>query len=248
MMTAASVKAIELGLKTATRRVLDPQPELLKDFRGQGHDSLRVTVKRGKTKKSALVPYPIHDLEQMSILQDISPYCCERLWVKQRWRVFRALNTSELEEKKRFQLLIQYGADLPTDRWRDCDQESFIRYAHDGDWKNQMFMPRWASRLDLWVLSVRLEQLGEMTEKDCAAEGIKKDYYDQVAAFGQGCLASVEAKTWSSRTPLENFRWFWNIVNEDRGHAWNDALWVWVIKFQPIKENVCPNVQSRPTT
>lgn len=50
----------------------------------------------------------------------------------------------------------------------------------DGPWRPSIHMPRWASRFDLTVTGVRLEEVGEVTEEEARLEG-----FDNLSEFRQ---------------------------------------------------------------
>jgi hypothetical protein len=71
-------------------------------------------------------------------------------------------------------------------------------------WKSPLFLPRRASRLVLHVQAVRAEPLQDVSEADARAEGVPD---------------------------REAYRALWDSINAERGHAWADNPWVWVVTF-----------------
>lgn len=74
-------------------------------------------------------------------------------------------------------------------------------------------MPRWASRITLGVVDVRVERLQEITTEDALAEGIAKH------------------EQW---TPRVQFSELWDSINAKRGYGWDSNPWVWVVEFQRV--------------
>lgn len=81
----------------------------------------------------------------------------------------------------------------------------------DGVWRPSIHMPRWASRLDLEVVSVRAERLQEITEEDVYAEGV-----------GHGRVS-----------PLLEFEELWDAINGNRA-TFASNPWVWRIEFSQV--------------
>lgn len=66
---------------------------------------------------------------------------------------------------------------------RESFRSAGIQYKSDGDkagpildnyrggWESPIHMPRWASRLTMDIVAVRIEPLGDISDADCAAEG-----------------------------------------------------------------------------
>lgn len=75
-------------------------------------------------------------------------------------------------------------------------------------------MPKWAARIWLRVLSVRVERLQEISLEDARAEGTESG------------LPSVN--------PIGNFSRLWNSLNAKRGYGWEANPWVWVIEFEKM--------------
>lgn len=85
--------------------------------------------------------------------------------------------------------------------------------AKDGvPWRPSIHMPRWASRITLEVVSVRVEQLQEISQWDARQEGVNWD--------AQGT------------TPIDAFQAFWESINSPG--SWDANPWVWVVGFSPV--------------
>lgn len=82
-----------------------------------------------------------------------------------------------------------------------------------------IFMPRWASRIQLEITNVRVERVQEISEEDAIAEGCDSSRHHSAAIQG----FSVGAKT--------NFRHLWQQLY---GDSWDCNQWVWVIDFKLV--------------
>jgi hypothetical protein len=84
-------------------------------------------------------------------------------------------------------------------------------------------MPRWASRITLEIVSVRVERLQEITEEDAAKEGIPTCIREDME-----CLLCNKPKPCLSR---EGFVGLWDSPN-GKTHPWASNPFVWVIEFR----------------
>ena len=91
----------------------------------------------------------------------------------------------------------------------------------DDKWKPSIFMPRWASRITLEIVSVRVERLQEITEEDAIKEG--------ALSLGD---PSGEAD-WSVGFAKACFQRLWDSINGKK-YPWKDNPFVWVIEFRRI--------------
>lgn len=101
--------------------------------------------------------------------------------------------------------------------WADGDPQ-------DGDWtkpRPSIHMPRWASRILLEIVSVRVERLQDISEADARAEGC-----DPVS---WNCAPGYEQYT---REYREGFRKLWSQINGSV--SWNVNPWVWVVEFKQV--------------
>jgi hypothetical protein len=86
-----------------------------------------------------------------------------------------------------------------------------------GGWKPSIFMPRWASRINLEVTGVRVERLQDISEEDAIAEGVPLDY---VGKNGLTCTC----KQYKCR-----YVHLWIDINGPG--SWDANPWVWVVTF-----------------
>ena len=98
-------------------------------------------------------------------------------------------------------------------------------------WRPSIHMPRWASRIALEIISVRIERLQDIGKdeniNDVFEEGLSKHaYYEFVD--DEPCDINTEEA-------LEDYKELWNSINEKRGFGWDVNPWVWVIEFKRVK-------------
>ncbi|RVG29722.1 hypothetical protein [Sinorhizobium meliloti] len=84
-------------------------------------------------------------------------------------------------------------------------------------WKPSIFMPRWASRLTLPVMAVKIERLQDISDADATAEG----------------LAGVEL---DGMDPRGWYRDLWDSINGVG--AWAANPWVIAYSFDPLRKNI----------
>jgi len=131
----------------------------------------------------------------------------DRLWVRETW----CTNTSYNNWKPR---------DLPV----GCP--IWYRAQADDDiskWRPSIFMPRWASRINLEVKGVRVERVQDITEEGAMAEGVNANPY----YMSDGTIDDM-----MSISALANFEHLWNSINAKRGYGWETNPWVWVVEFE----------------
>lgn len=111
--------------------------------------------------------------------------------------------------------LVAYRADSVA----TFDRKEFFRWDDewDGDWRPSIHMPRWASRILLEIVSVRVERLQDISEADALAEGM---------TFPEG-LEHGEC-------PKTAFWALWGNINGPQ--SWHENPWVWVIEFQRVQQ------------
>lgn len=104
--------------------------------------------------------------------------------------------------------------------FRQGDGSMSVHYRADedevsgGPWRPSIFMPRWASRISLEVVEVRIQRLQEICIEDFEAEGV---YTEDDIHDGFDWQAH-----WVGR---------WDSIYGDRA-PWDSNPWVWVVSFR----------------
>lgn len=216
------VRAILEGRKTQTRRVVKPQPYITTRAGTEAWQWDHGPKGGYTTWRTDLSPLTFTG---MAIERRPSPYGKpgDRLWVRETWGV-----------------VDEYGSTkLPMFEYTNGRGELYktVRLYHRADgertdtlWRPSIHMPRWASRLTLEIVSVRVERLQEISEADCIAEGIIK-----LPATGRAVLshgAQYFGDCWN--TCREAYRALWDSINAKRGFGWDTNPWVWAIEFRRV--------------
>ena len=211
IFSAPMVRAILNGRKTQTRRVV------------QLTDSGRV--------KEPGSPRNWHLDDPEAVLA--CPYGVpgNRLWVRERWQLVDPL---EVAEERR-------GSRAP---FTGCQGPRAIpwvaAYRADGDlshpangapivWRSPVHMPRWASRITLEIVSVRVERLQEISAKDVLAEGALE--FDGPTTFIHDGSQAIYFPSMGYAQIA--FCDLWDSINAKRA-PWGSNPWVWVIEFRRI--------------
>lgn len=144
----------------------------------------------------------------------------DSLWVRETWKCEELPNGLDGVRFKADDKFIEIENTISaSDAWVESNRR-------DGKWRPSMFMPRWASRITLEILDVRVEQLQDITEADARAEG-----WD-----GRPC-PEIHADDYDPKiagSALEWYRNLWRRLNGKKA-PWKSNPWVWVITFPPNK-------------
>lgn len=86
-------------------------------------------------------------------------------------------------------------------------------------WRPSIFMPRWASRIQLEVQEVRVQRLQDISESDSEAEGVQPERSNNglVSCPARGIFAGL-----------------WNDINGDRA-SWDENPWVAALTFRVVE-------------
>lgn len=213
LFNAEMVRAILDGRKTQTRRVIKPQPPQGAHF-ALAPDIVRFWVNAPFSQEGN---QPVYDKE---IKVPYLPGCI--LWVR--------------EALTNWAGAAAYKADIDAMGSITLDDVQMVRGGSRPNllgfaawvWKRDIlpsiFMPRWASRITLEIVDVRVERVWDITHHDAIAEGIygvmeQRTYY--VAPGLKGKHPSPEVA----------FSTLWNSINVKRGFGWDTNPWVWVVEF-----------------
>lgn len=161
-----------------------------------------------------------------------------RLWVRETWG-------------QDFNLDPKYSLTCQEGRWRGplspCGTfhpyyRADLAESQSGFWKPSIFMPRWASRISLEVVSVHVERLQDISEGDAVAEGIvaedlppDSDNFHPPGSYGYVSGLHPFPKGTIYVKASQAYRELWDSINSDRGFGWDKNPWVWVIEFKKVE-------------
>ena len=165
LFSAPMVRSILEGRKTQTRRIIKPQPDFISPD----------NVPR-RTTGPGLHPY----------IPCIYGQPGDQLIVRETWRYADWTEEGEpwIEYADGSKMFVEF-TDIP-ERWNERlervwtelskdENYSIDNRAADRRWRPSIHMPRWASRITLEVVSVRVERLNEISEAEAVAEGIVRN-------------------------------------------------------------------------
>ncbi len=161
----------------------------------------------------------------------------DRLWIREAFRIdidFDGLSPSAAQTHCNAHdhgAGARYEADRPT-----LESASSAWGYGWGRLRSPMHMPRWASRIDIAVTSVRIERLQDITDDDAVAEGVGcwvcGQPYGGHAETDCECFHSTGCDGRASASA--SFQVLWDEINAKRGHPWNSNPWLWVVGFLRI--------------
>lgn len=153
-------------------------------------------------------------------IEDYCPYHnYTRLWVRETWR--KGITDSGLA--------VEYAADLNRTYLDDYpDQSTDWYWLDDMPWRPSIFMPRWASRITLEIVSVRAERVQDISERDAMSEGVNVSHY-----YCEEPTAELDGI--HRCDPVGKFAELWDSLNASRGYSWESNPWVWVISFRKLE-------------
>ncbi len=205
IFTGLSLVGLRLGVKTQTRRLLDPQP----------------TWKfRGNQKRGAVVHL---DPDGRFVATVGFGGACER-WTG---RCPYGPAGSELWVRETWSAPSEYDGMPPN----QIPRGAAIHYLADGRKpagagrvRSPLFLPRWASRWAVKLRVIRLQRLQQVTEEDARAEG--------VIPFGHYWrFCGDDRIEWT--TARGAFSMGWDLMHREGSAAsWESDPFVWVLDFE----------------
>jgi hypothetical protein len=152
--------------------------------------------------------------EWWSVADNLSKYQKgDVLWVRETWQETTWLHSSNDEYG------YIYKASLNGKVW-ECNDEGW-------KWRPSLFMPKSACRIFLEVVSVKVERLNEITERDTIAEGI--EWLNRNEFSGWKVYTDYLATT---SNPKVSFQSLWQSIKG--ADSWQANPFVWCISFKRI--------------
>ena len=156
----------------------------------------------------------------------------DRLWVRETWQYGPDVTAGMMAAGKMSRRHVVYAATVQDGH-------------HPPSWRPSIHMPRWASRITLEVIGVRVERLQEISEADAKAEGIysacihvpppihTETRYVAPGVKMVNAADEVDYEAPAHRTAKHAFECLWESIN---GYgSWSVNPWVWVVEFKRIK-------------
>lgn len=223
LFSGAMVRALLDGSKTQTRRVMKPQPKPTPaDYPGPA----------GHWWPSNIVQSMVHveqELQNKSggwerFANTICPYGRpgDRLWVRESWRGVVEISPPGAP--------IEHGVARYVPDQKHCRRVEYAAtQARDGEpWRPSIHMPRWASRILLEIVSVRVERLQDISVDDCRAEGI-----DQCYGLGSKAeIIDLAIRMGKFKEDVLRYATLWEQING--AGSWDANPWVWVVEFKRV--------------
>ena len=205
LFSAEMVRAILAGTKTQTRRVIVPQIERIEELIYQ------------RRKSGTIDEFTFLEFIKKCKYGQIG----DLLWVRETWKC-EELDSSGLDG-------VRFAADgafieientiSASNAWMEANRPG-------GKWRPSIFMPRWASRINLEITGVRVDRVQHISREDAKAEGGSNiwswDGKKPAKYHRRGVLNPYVA----------NYSVLWDEINAERGFGWDMNPWVYVIEFE----------------
>ncbi len=209
LFSAPMVRAILENRKTVTRRIVKYIPDL---------------------GEPPLWCHRAGSEELRNLIGDYRRYCpygqpVDKLWVRETWAA--RPDQDQLPPNMCDNSGLWWRASLPAfpQGYESCH----------GKWRPSIHMPRWASRINLEVTSVKAERLQDITEMDAMAEGIVECPIpaDEDGPNRIGYMVGPDdGKSGLDVSPRDSFRKLWESINGPG--SWDLNPWVWALSFKKI--------------
>lgn len=205
IMSADSVRAILAGNKTQTRRVFkNPAAGMV------GWDRGLMQLKSSNLGPLRFCPYGVPG---------------DRLWIREGWK-FLSIGPRHFVDDP-FPCAWRYRAD-DKKAWGPVTHDKLPKQFNSKKWRSPIYMPRWASRITLGILNIRVERLSDIDNEGALAEGVDKaGHGETVLLLGLNAIPAMSK-------PIFDFAIMWNKLNKKQGFGWHQNPWVWVVEFAAL--------------
>jgi len=249
LFTGPMVRAILDGSKKQTRRIMKPQPEPTpSDYPGRA----------GHWWPSNIVQSMVHVEQELQnkhggwggFCPDVCPHgqIGDRLWVREAHQYYNWTDDGapciryQADGGVAWPIVPGEKADEVEEIWADLSLPGnwdIDNHARDRKWRPSIHMPRWASRVLLEIVSVRVERLQDISEVDAIAEGathIRSKAWDREHfpewryLFEEAVAAGVKPPIGPS--PAQAYEKLWESING--AGSWDANPWVWVVEFKRV--------------
>jgi len=233
LFSAPMVRAILALEKSVTRRVVKPQPpeSILYDPE-MGYEGFIQEL--GEYRSEPCWIYGAHwgTQPRPEVPVPTCPYGGpgDTLWVRETFAIHQKGSLTPYKGKvpevptpefwERYDLLYRATAKI------DPDFPIF--------WRPSIFIRRWASRITLRVVSVRVERLQDITEEDAIREGCSFD-----GRYYLGGLHAIKPSRKVFANATLAFGDIWDSINGKK-YPWASSPWVWRVEFERVEGGLRP--------
>lgn len=211
IFSAAMVRAILEGRKTQTRRIIKPARNKYGVGALEWLDT-GLTPEFVASAENALCPYGQPG---------------DRLWVRESWQKVEAYDGHGICYRADDKILaMDWQGEEPNDALPNLivpHRELIDIPDVEMPWRPSIHMPRWASRITLEIVSVRVERLQDISREDVNAEGTAWG-----GPPGYTSCHGLPPEKW----PAFHFGCLWRSINGK--DSWDANPWVWVIEFKRV--------------
>lgn len=219
LFSAPMVIAIQKGRKTQTRRIMNPQPKLI------GGEPLNFNIQASRLGKPG-----------------------DLLYVKEAAWMWCEKKPNGITKTGKPKWLYAPLREAPVFYCADHPNKPKIEIAHnetgnEWGWRKKIgrFLPRWALRTTLEIVSVRVERLHDISEEDAIAEGLRAITKDgKTVKYGipdSDGYPGNDNHGWNwcdwNVSPVAAYKRLWESIN-DSG-SWNLNPFVWVVEFKTLE-------------
>lgn len=209
LFNGAMVRAILAGQKTQTRRAVKG---IALDWLGKAQFTPEYVANPGN---------------------DLCPFGHpgDRLWVRETWRP-ETIHSCAMDNCDCDSVGVSYAADgewIPHTWQNPPPDDWYMPEAAARGNVPSIHMPRWACRLVLEIIAVRIERLQDISEADAIAEGADENVLPDIR------LPRIHPRAGLPMAYADCREVFADLWDTTGGH-WDRNTWVWVIEFNKINE------------
>lgn len=148
----------------------------------------------------------------------------DRLWVRETWRIDNNLSRDRYPQ-------VVYRADKGFMVARNAPVGVQLGTPNPkGDiWTPSIHMPRWACRLVLPLVKVRIERVQDITEEDAKAEGVEPVLMRGIGSYPEWMRPTMREVGGHQKA----FELLWKQIYGDA--SWDANPWVWVAEWKEIE-------------
>jgi hypothetical protein len=166
-------------------------------------EMVRAILDGRKSQTRRVVRWRAYSDESIRVYPHECPYGVpgDRLWVRETFCIESSREVGPYD--------IRWKATDPTPELEIGTGEAGAK------WSPSIHMPRWASRITLEIVNVRVERVQEITETGAILEGVDASKYEKSYRYA--------------------FTQLWDSINAKRGFGWDANPWVWVLEFKKVE-------------